>query len=379
MANSSSETQAPDARVLMLIPSYARTGIEAEVAADRHPTMDYCALQSRLSAVIADYGALETDKRLSVRLVRRLIGRDAALAALGFLERRRYDAIFSNGENVSIPLALLFSLARRRPAHILIGHHLSTPKKRHFLRRLHKHMDAIFVYAATQKAHATERLGIPAEKLHLIPFHADHRFYHPMDVPTENMICSAGLEWRDYPTMIDAVRGLDVEVRLAAASPWSKHRNETANRVLPPNVHCRRYDYKELRDLYARARAVVVPLYENDFQAGVTTLLEAMAMAKPVIVTRTIGQRDVVEDGVNGVYVPPGDSAALRAAIVHLLQNPHEAARLGANARKTIEDRMTLDHWASTIAETVMRLARPRGRAAQPKAAEESTWSRRSA
>lgn len=378
MASSSAETQVA-ARVLMLIPSYARTGIEEEVAANRHPTMDYYALQARLSATIADYGVLERDKRLIVRLARSLFGRDAALAVLGFLERRRYEAIFSNGENVSIPLAMLFALERKRPAHALIGHHLSTPKKRYFLRRLHKQMDAIFVYAATQKAHATERLGIPAEKVHLIPFHADHRFYHPMDTPTENMICSAGLEWRDYPTMIEAVRDLEVEVRLAAASPWSKHRNETADRVLPPNVHCRRYDYKELRDLYARARVVVVPLYENDFQAGVTTLLEAMAMAKPVVVTRTIGQRDVVEDGVNGIYVPPGDPAALRAAIVHLLQNPEEAARLGANARKTIEDRMTLDHWASTIAETVMRLARPRGWAAQPKAAEESTWSRRSA
>lgn len=378
MANSSDETQVA-ARVLMLIPSYARTGIEEAVAANRHPTMDYYALQSRLSATIADYGVLERDKRLTIRLARRLAGRDAALAVLGFLERRRYEAIFSNGENVSIPLAMLFALGRKRPAHALIGHHLSTPKKRQFLRRLHKQMDAIFVYAATQMAHATEQLGIPTEKVHLIPFHADHRFYHPMDTPTENMICSAGLEWRDYPTMIEAVRDLDVEVRLAAASPWSKHRNETADRVLPPNVQCRRYDYEELRDLYARARVVVVPLYENDFQAGVTTLLEAMAMAKPVVVTRTIGQRDVVEDGVNGIYVPPGDPAALRAAIVHLLQNPDEAARLGANARKTIEDRMTLDHWASTIAETVMRLARPRGRAAQPKAAEESTWSRRSA
>ena len=50
------------------------------------------------------------------------------------------------------------------------------------------------------------------------------------------MICSAGLEWRDYPTLIEAVTGMDVEVRLAAASPWSKHRNETENRDLPPNV-----------------------------------------------------------------------------------------------------------------------------------------------
>jgi glycosyltransferase involved in cell wall biosynthesis len=342
----------------MLIPSYAKRGIEGEVAAGRHPTMDYYALQARLNADIADYAALDADRHPLTKLAR-LAGKDAGLAMQGFLRRRDYDAIYSNGENVSIPLAALFMLARRRPGHVLIGHHLSTPKKKWFLRFLHRHMDGIFVYASKQLAYGRQVLSIPEEKLHLIPFHADHRFYHPIDAPRRKMICSAGLEWRDYPTMIEAVRGLDVEVRLAAASPWSKHRNETQDRELPPNVSARRYEYAELRQLYAESAFVVVPLYENDFQGGVTTLLEAMAMGRAVIVTRTTGQRDVIEDGVNGLYVPPADPAALRAAICRLLDHPEEAERLGASARRTIEERMTLDHWADRIAYIVREAARP--------------------
>ena len=61
---------------------------------------------------------------------------------------------------------------------------------------------------------------------------------------------------------------------LAAASPWSKRANETEGRALPDNVTARAYNYRELRDLYASASFVVVPLYETDFQAGVTTILE---------------------------------------------------------------------------------------------------------
>jgi glycosyltransferase involved in cell wall biosynthesis len=341
--------------VLLLIPSVAKRGIEEDVASNCHPTMDYYALQAQLGADIADYAVIEADPHPLVRAARRG-SRDVALALHGFLRRRIYDVIYSNGENVSIPLAALLRTVRRRPGHVLIGHHLSPKKKRPFLRALHPQMDAIFVYARTQLDYAVRELGIPERKLHLIPFHADARFYHPMEVPERNMICSAGLEWRDYPTMIEAVRGLDVEVRLAAASPWSRHRNETEKRELPPNVEARRYSYYELRQLYAESRFVVVPLYDNDFQAGVTTLLEAMAMGKAVIATRTLGQRDVIEDGVNGLYVPPGDAAAMRAAIMHLLAHPEEAKRLAANARRTIEERMSLDHWAARIARAVRSL-----------------------
>lgn len=346
-------------RVLLLIPSYAKYGISDRVSANTHPTMDYFALQERLGAVLADYNTVDQDRHPLVRAARKA-GMDAALAMHGFIRRREYDVLFSNGENVSIPLASLLKTRRKRPGHVLIGHHLSSKKKKSFMRALHPQMDAIFVYAATQRTYGIETLGIPAEKLHLIPFHADTRFYHPTkEVAAENCISSAGLEWRDYPTLIEAVRGLDVEVRLAAASPWSKHQNETANRELPPNVTARRYEYNELRDLYASSRFVVVPLYDNDFQAGVTTLLEAMAMGKAVIVTLTQGQRDVIRHGFNGIYVPPGDPRAMRAAIANLLSCPEQAAELGANARKTIEDEMSLDLWAERIS-LVVRMVGPR-------------------
>lgn len=343
-------------RVLLLIPSYARTGIEAAVRADQHPTMDYHALQKELDADLADYAAVDSAPEPLVRFLRRF-SRDAGLAALGFARRRRYDVIYSNGENVSIPLAALFRLSRRRPGHVLIGHHLSTPKKQAPLRMLHRAMDDILVYAETQRAHAVDRLGIPASRVHLIPFHADHRFYRPLDVTPRRMICSAGLEWRDYPTLIEAVRDLDVEVRLAAASPWSKHRDETRDRRLPANVSARRYEYGELRQLYAESLFVVVPLYDNDFQAGVTTILEAMAMGKAVVVTRTVGQKDVVSHGVDGLYVPPGDVDALREAIVSLLECPERCLRMGERARQTVEAGMTLDHWVGRVSAVVRHAA----------------------
>jgi glycosyltransferase involved in cell wall biosynthesis len=343
---------------LLLVPSYAKRGIDAEVAANTHPTMDYFALQACLRADIADYASAEADRHPLVKAARRG-GRDLQLAMHGFLRAPAYDVIFSNGENVGIPLAGLFGLRGTRPAHVLIGHRLTPTKKRWLMRTLHPKMDVIFVYAATQKTYAQDVLRIPASKMRLIPFHADTRFYQPMPhAAGKRRIASAGLELRDYPTLIEAVRGLDVEVCLAAASPWSKRRNETAERVLPTNVSARGYSYRELRDLYASSRFIVVPLYENDFQAGVTTILEAMAMGKAVVATRTTGQQDVIEHNVNGIYVPPNDPLALRAAIVDLLDRPEEAARIGRNARHTIESSMSLDLWVERIARAVRQVDR---------------------
>jgi glycosyltransferase involved in cell wall biosynthesis len=104
----------------------------------------------------------------------------------------------------------------------------------------------------------------------------------------------------------------------------------------------------ELRDLYARSRFVVVPLLPSDTDNGVTVILEAMAMGKPVICSRTRGQVDVIQEGVTGLYVPIGDAAALRAAILSLWNEPLRAQEMGRNARALVEKHHTLEKFTAT-------------------------------
>jgi len=350
-------------KTLLLIPSVVKTGIEADVAADRHPTMDYHALAAALRdrhglpVDILDYAAVDADTTPAVRLARKLGGRDAALAALAFARRGEYTSIFSNGENVGVPLALLLGLVPHTAGHVTIGHRLSTRKKQFFFRTLkaQRRLDRVFVYAQAQYDWGVDRLGITPQSLALIPFHADDRFYRPLGGPVNpDQICSAGLEWRDYPTLIEAVADMpSLCVKLAAASPWSKHEDQTAGRALPANVDARRYEYPALRALYAESSFVVVPLRETDFQAGVTTILEAMAMGKAVIATRTTGQTDVITDGENGLVVAPGDVAGWRQAITRLRTDHALRERLGRNARRWVEENAALDRWAARLAGAV--------------------------
>ena len=68
-------------------------------------------------------------------------------------------------------------------------------------------------------------------------------------------------------------------------------------------------------------------------------LLEAMAMARPVVATAVGGTPEVIADGESGVLVAADDPAAMAAAVGRLLDTPVLAARIGAAARQTVEER----------------------------------------
>ena len=165
------------------------------------------------------------------------------------------------------------------------------------------------------------------------------------------MICAVGQERRDYPTLVEAVRGLDLDVAIAAVEPVvevpRQRRRPGRHRPTSPPAAT---TCSTLRQLYADAAFVVVPLEETDFQAGITTILEAMSMGKAVVCTRTPGQTDTIVDGVTGLYVPPGDAATLRAAIERLVADPAEADRLGVNGRAWVLEHATLDAYVARLA-----------------------------
>ena len=71
-----------------------------------------------------------------------------------------------------------------------------------------------------------------------------------------------------------------------------------------------------------------------------------MACSKPVIASRITGIPEIVENGKNGVLVPPRDSKALANAIIKLLGNRDLASRMGVNGRKVVEEKYTWERVA---------------------------------
>ena len=352
-------------RTLMLIPSSVAPDTKAETVAGRRPTADYFALQESLQADILDYGSVANSSSRAVARIARSAGNAAALAALGYSRVADYDIIFSNAENVGIVFGMLTRSfgSRGSAAHVMIGHRLSSPKKRMMLRLVRSQIDRVLLYSDVQRVYAEQTLGFVSEQLIKIPFHADHRFFECSDaVVNPRQVCSAGLEWRDYPTLVRAVNGLDVQVRIGAYSPWSTSPNELTSCELPPNVEVARYDYAQLKQLYAESAVVVTPLKQTDFQAGITSIIEGMSMGKPVVATGTRGLPETIVSGTNGLLTRPGDVEGLRHAILSVLDNGVEAARLGARARTDVESILTLDHWVDRISQVVRGLFAERSR-----------------
>ena len=79
-------------------------------------------------------------------------------------------------------------------------------------------------------------------------------------------------------------------------------------------------------------RAGDASLLSSSWENFPHTVVEALAVGTPVIATRTGGVAEVLEDGVNGLLVEPGDVEALTAAIDRFFA---DAALAGAAARRT--------------------------------------------
>lgn len=92
----------------------------------------------------------------------------------------------------------------------------------------------------------------------------------------------------------------------------------------------------DVRPAIAAARVYVLPSYREGTPRSV---LEAMAMGRPVITTDAPGCRETVEDGVNGLRVPPRDAGALEAAMERLILHPEQAAAMGEASLERVRAR----------------------------------------
>jgi glycosyltransferase involved in cell wall biosynthesis len=84
--------------------------------------------------------------------------------------------------------------------------------------------------------------------------------------------------------------------------------------------------------------------------------LEAMASSRPVVVTRSGGPQEIVDDGKTGFLVPPADSGALAQKICELLDNPGRAAALGRAAQEKVASAFTLDKMVNDYERLYERL-----------------------
>jgi len=260
---------------------------------------------------------------------------------------RSGDLVFAGGDDCGLPIGLLAALRRRK---IKLAVFYSAPNRvrpRILTKTLARlGVDVLPIAGAEDKVDSLTELGIGRPGV-LASEQTDTTFFRPsgeaVDRP-QPLITSCGLEQRDYATLAAAIVGKAVDVKICAVSP-----NFTSDTVvampetLPDNVEMRRFEFNELRSLYQDAALTVVPLLDNEYSAGMTTMMEAIACGSPVVITANPGlatdfaERDLV------VGVAAGDVSALEQAIQAVLDDPVAARERAERARAFV-----LAHHSST-------------------------------
>jgi glycosyltransferase involved in cell wall biosynthesis len=174
----------------------------------------------------------------------------------------------------------------------------------------------------------------------LIYFAVDENFWHPAaDEEAGDYVFAIGTAGRDYDTLFAAWDGRTDKLKIVTGRLDPEASYGAGIEVAYGMWHSARLSDDAVRDLYWGARYVVTPLVEGSQPYGQSATLQAMACAKAVVLTRTAGLWDsaAMQHLENCYLVEPGDVAGLKAALGYLDTRPDEVARIGRNARATVD------------------------------------------
>lgn len=323
-------------------------------------------LEKAISAELLDERYLIERPPLLRKLLYRVIPVSTAQLIEALFILNKYDVVLSHTEKVSFPLALIMKWVHSSIPHIVVLSRItSVDKKRSrrkiwIFKRTSRSVTRFLIWSSVQRRIAIDRFGVSPDRILLLKRGVDQLFWRPRAVNSD-MICSVGMEARDYPTLVEALRYLRIPCHIAAGASRGDI-FKTVERLhdirdIPDWVTIGPKNSMDLRSLYARSRFVVVSLIPTDSDNGLTTILESMSMGKPVICTRTEGQTDVIQEGVTGLYVPLGDPLAMREAIKSLWNDPDRCKEMGRAARAYIEKHHNMEQFVAAIKNEVDRCA----------------------
>ena len=234
-------------------------------------------------------------------------------------------------------------LLPRRPL-VLTAHDVlprePRPGQRGAQRRLYQRVDAVLVHSEHGRGRLVEELGVPAERVHVVPHGAfEHLTRQPGEAPLPReleevkgpVVLFFGLlrPYKGVEALLEAWRGVEGAELWVAGMP--RMPLEPLRRAAPPGVRFvpRFVTDPEIPALFRRADLVVLPYTEID-QSGV--LFTALAFGRPLLLTDVGGFPEVAATGA-AELVPAGDPAALRDALRRLLGDPARREAMAEAAR----------------------------------------------
>lgn len=258
------------------------------------------------------------------------------LRALG--RQTRYDAVFMRDiKNTFLPALHRKAFGRKVQMVLLNPIVNGTGPYDAILSFCLREFDRI-CYDTKAMAEILEPLAGNSDRLWFLPYGVDTDFFSPPGNQLGDSIVSVGDTNRDYITLVRALRKVGMRGQILSSRVLPLPGKPPVDLPSLPQsvVSISTVSAVELRETYSRARIVIIPLNDTVTASGVTSLLEAMSMGKPVIVAGTMGIADYVVNGESGITYRPGDYLDLANQLQYALQDPSLLERIGRNAASRV-------------------------------------------
>lgn len=317
---------------------------------------------------LSDFSYMETNgatlftkdsKPATPGLMQRLMGGRFQAAHAVAEQASGFKAILCIADDIGIPVQIAMALRRcRTPVLIGVhGHFLRNPKFKIWARTIRGRRDVhLLAISDAIRAILLEEHRIPADQCTTLCPPVDTGFFTPRPTAPKDppLVVSAGAALRDYDTLLAVAPQINAQFRIASGSNWAK--SITADTVPENCVMGPAASMQELRDLYAASSIVALPLHDTFHASGIAVAIEAMAMGKPLVVTRTQAPADFFIDNETCLMVPPADGPALMKAISRLLTDPALQERLGDAALNVMQSQYSLSAYGQAISDITQRV-----------------------
>ncbi len=275
---------------------------------------------------------------------------------LGNLERQwealrrahRFDLIFAASQTETALLACLRAIgAFQKPIVCLVHHPLNRGRlaawRKSFFSLVQRGTDA---FPCLSRRVASE-IG---EKAVVLEWGPDPAFYQPAQGPGHGII-ACGRSGRDFVTFGQGASLTGCPARIICLethiTPEFGHFNANVEILTQPPRGWMKY--RDLNPILASARALAIPLTQQEGLAGLTSLVDALGLGRAMIMTRNpCIDLDIEAKGI-GRWVDPGDVAGWRDAIQWFDANPGEAAAMGQRARALVDAGLNAEQFANSL------------------------------
>jgi glycosyltransferase involved in cell wall biosynthesis len=267
-----------------------------------------------------------------------------------------FDAVFSACQSETWLLSRLRRFGLFRRPIIMLVHHPLVGRLRGGESFVSGHDQLLFL---SQKVLVASKTKYPemAQRMNLLPWGVDFFFYDHIATPSEKFgsgfFVSAGKANRDHSTLADASRGLGRKVVIVCSEASKPHRLSSENVEVVCDTTGHALSYSELLSVYNAALAIVIPLENVDALAGLTSLLDAMACGKPVIMTRNPYIDIDIERNGFGIWVEPGDCRGLHAAMMSLNENAPLVKEMGIRAREYAVQKLSYGLFCENLSKRI--------------------------